>query len=170
MRRGAALGPEGATSQELEPEKLFLPEPDCLSTTFNGELPAKRFEHCQANPCVFRRLMRGKVVVIIVVYVDDVLVASEMKHGEDPLVASSTATLRSGVRSGAGTVFTPHRLQCGILYRCNAGLVQLHHYLTVYALVHEDTRAQPRAPKCMLFFQDFPLRSRAAAYSDEFLY
>ena len=88
------------------------------------------FEQCQADPCVFRRVLRGKVVVIIVVYVDDLLVTSETKRGEERLVANLTATPRSGGQSGAGTVFTPHRLQCGVLslelgllYRCNADLV-----------------------------------------------
>ena len=33
-----------------------------------------------ADPCVFRRVLRGKVVVIIVVYVDDLLVTSETKR------------------------------------------------------------------------------------------
>ena len=45
--------------------------------TFSAELAAKGFEQCQADPCVFRRVLRGKVVVIIAVYVDDLLVASE---------------------------------------------------------------------------------------------
>ena len=96
----------------------------------SAELAAKGFVHCQADPCVFRRVLRGKVVVIIVVYVDDLLVASETKRGEERLVASLTATPQSGVRSGAGTVLTSHRLQSGmlnleksLLYRCNADLV-----------------------------------------------
>ena len=63
---------------------------------------------------MFRHVLRGKVV-IIVVYVDDLLMASETKRGEEHLVASLTATPRSGVRSGAGIVFTPHRLQCDML-------------------------------------------------------
>ena len=83
------------------------------SKTFSAELAAKGFEQCQADPCVFRRVLRGKVVVIIVVY--DLLVASETKRGEERLAVSLTATPQSGVRSGAGTVFTPHRLQCGML-------------------------------------------------------
>ena len=98
--------------------------------TFSAELAAKGFEQCQADPCVFRRELRGNVIDIIVVHVDDLLVASETKRGEARLVASLTATPRSGVRSEAGTVFTPHRLQCGmlnlevsLLYRCNADLV-----------------------------------------------
>lgn len=40
------------------------------------ELEGKGFERSQADPCVFRRVLRGKVVVIIAVYVDDLLVAS----------------------------------------------------------------------------------------------
>ena len=47
------------------------------------------FEQCQADPCVFRRVLRGNVV-IIVVYIDDLLVASETKHGEERLVESLT--------------------------------------------------------------------------------
>ena len=83
------------------------------SKTFNAELAARGFEQCQADPCMFRRVL-GVKIVIIVVYVDDLLVASETKRGEERLVASLTATPRSGVRSGAGTVFTLHRLQCGM--------------------------------------------------------
>ena len=116
MRRVEFFGPEGATSEELEPEQSLLPEPDCYGPkSCSAELAAKKFEQCQADPCVFRRVLRGKVVVIIVVYFDDELVASETKRGEERLVASLTATPRSGVRSRAGAVFTPHRLQCGIL-------------------------------------------------------
>ena len=63
---------------------------------------------------MFRRVLRGKVV-IIVVYVDDVLMASETKRGGELFVASLTGTPRSGVRSGAGAVFTPHRIQRGML-------------------------------------------------------
>ena len=85
------------------------------SKTFSAELAAKGFEQCQTDPCVFRRVLRGKVVVIIVVYVDGKLVASETKRDEERLIASLTATRRSGVRFGAGAVFTPHRLQCGML-------------------------------------------------------
>ncbi|CAM9469842.1 unnamed protein product, partial [Ascophyllum nodosum] len=41
---------------------------------------------CQADPCVFRRVLRGEVVVIIVVYVDDLLVASQTKHDEEQAI------------------------------------------------------------------------------------
>ena len=54
--------------------------------TFSAELAAKGFEQCQADPCVFRRLLRGKVVVIIEVYVDDQLVASETKRDEEQAI------------------------------------------------------------------------------------
>ena len=83
--------------------------------TLSAELAAKGFEQCQADPCVFRRALRGKVVVMIVVYVDDVLVASATKRGEELVVASLTGTPPSGVRSGAGAVFTLYRIQCGML-------------------------------------------------------
>ena len=52
------------------------------SKKFGGELIAKGFERSQADPCVFRRKHLGKVVVIIVVYVDDLLVLSETKQDE----------------------------------------------------------------------------------------
>ena len=56
------------------------------SKTFSAELAARGFEQCQADPCVFRRVLRGKVVVIIVVYVDDLLVASKTQSGEEQAI------------------------------------------------------------------------------------
>ncbi|CAN0144290.1 unnamed protein product, partial [Ascophyllum nodosum] len=53
------------------------------SKTFSAELAAEGFEQCQADPYVFRRVLRGNVVVNIVVYVDDLLVASETKCDEE---------------------------------------------------------------------------------------
>ena len=64
---------------------------------------------------MFRHVLREEVVIIIVEYVDDLLVASETKRDQERLVASLTATPRSGVQSGAGAVYTPRRLQCGML-------------------------------------------------------
>ena len=55
---------------------LLWPKP------FVVELIAKGFQRSQADPCVFRRKHLGKVVVIIVVYVDNLLVLSEMKQNE----------------------------------------------------------------------------------------
>ena len=56
------------------------------SKKFSAELAAKVFEQCQAHPCVFRRVLRGNVVVIIVVYVDDLLVANETKRDEEQAI------------------------------------------------------------------------------------
>ena len=53
------------------------------SKTFSAELAARGFGQYQAGPCVFRRVLRGKVIVIIVVYVDDRLVASGTKRDEE---------------------------------------------------------------------------------------
>ena len=53
-----------------------------LSKKFGGELIAKGFERSQADPCVFRRKHLGNVVVIIVVYVDDLPVLSKTKQNE----------------------------------------------------------------------------------------
>ena len=50
------------------------------SKTVGGELIAKGYERFQTNPCVFRRKHLGKVVVINVVYVDDLLMLSETKQ------------------------------------------------------------------------------------------
>ena len=52
------------------------------SKKFGGELIAKGFERFQADPCVFRRKHSGKIVVITVVYVDDLLVLSKTKQEE----------------------------------------------------------------------------------------
>ena len=43
------------------------------SKKFSAELTARGLEQYLADSCVFRRVLRGKVVVIIVVYVDDLL-------------------------------------------------------------------------------------------------
>ena len=53
------------------------------SKKFSAELATRGFEQCQTDPCVFRRVLRGRVVIIIVVYVDDLLVASETKRDEE---------------------------------------------------------------------------------------
>ena len=47
------------------------------SKTIGGELITKGFERSQADSCVFRRKHIEKVVVIIVVYVNDLIVLSE---------------------------------------------------------------------------------------------
>ena len=52
------------------------------SKKFGGELIAKGFERSQADPCVFRRKHLGKVVVNIMVYVNDLLVLSKTQQDE----------------------------------------------------------------------------------------
>ena len=52
------------------------------SKKFGGELIAEGFERSQADPCVFRRKHPGNVVVIVIVYVDDILMLSESKQDE----------------------------------------------------------------------------------------
>ena len=53
---------------------------------FSSELAARGFEQCQADPFVFRLVLCGKVVVIIVVHVDDLLVTSETKRDEEQAI------------------------------------------------------------------------------------
>ena len=55
------------------------------SKTLSAELAARGFMQCQTDPCVFRRILRGKVV-ISVVYVDDLPVASETKLDEEQAI------------------------------------------------------------------------------------
>ena len=54
------------------------------SKKFSAELAAKGFGHCQADPCVFRRVLHGKVVSIVV-YVDDPAGGEKKKAGVKPL-------------------------------------------------------------------------------------
>ena len=56
------------------------------SKKFGAKLGARGFEQGQADPCVLRRVLRGIVVVIIVVYVDDLLVAKETKCDEEQVI------------------------------------------------------------------------------------
>ncbi|CAN0471283.1 unnamed protein product [Ascophyllum nodosum] len=56
------------------------------SKTFSAELAARDFEQCQVAPCVFRRVLRGNVIVIIVVYLDNLLVASKTKRDEEQAI------------------------------------------------------------------------------------
>lgn len=50
------------------------------SKTYRVELEGKGFERCQADSFLFRRVLLGNVVVIIVVFVDARLVASATKR------------------------------------------------------------------------------------------
>ena len=48
-----------------------------LVPEFTECIKEKGFEESHADPCVFRRIVDGKVVTFIVVYVDDILLASK---------------------------------------------------------------------------------------------
>ena len=73
------------------------------SKNVGGELIAKGFESSQADPCVFRRKHLGKVVVIIVVYVDDLLVLSKPKQDKhqalEDLRSSFPSTIQGRYRT-----------------------------------------------------------------------
>ena len=49
---------------------------------FTNGIQEKGFKQSHADPCVFRRIVDGKVVIVIVVYVDDILLASKTKEDE----------------------------------------------------------------------------------------
>ena len=50
--------------------------------TFTNGIEEKSFEQSQADPCVFRRIFDGKVKTVIVVHVDDILLASKTTEDE----------------------------------------------------------------------------------------
>ena len=49
---------------------------------FTDGIQEKGFKQSHADPCVFRRIVDGKVVTVVVVYVDDILLASKTKEDE----------------------------------------------------------------------------------------
>ncbi|CAN0335182.1 unnamed protein product, partial [Ascophyllum nodosum] len=51
----------------------------CWFRKFTDGIKEKGFEQSHADPCVFRRIVDGEVVIVIVVYVDDILLASKTK-------------------------------------------------------------------------------------------
>ena len=54
----------------------------CWFRTFTDGIKEKGFEQSHAEPCVFRRIVDGKVVTVIVIYVDDILLARKIKEDE----------------------------------------------------------------------------------------
>ena len=54
----------------------------CWFLKFADGIKAKGFEQSQADPCVLKRIVDGKVVTAIVVYIDDILLASKTKEDE----------------------------------------------------------------------------------------
>ena len=54
----------------------------CWFRKFTDGIKEKGFEQSHADPCVFRRIVDGEVVTVIVVYVDDIMLASKTKEDE----------------------------------------------------------------------------------------
>ena len=61
---------------------------------FTGGIKEKDFEQSHADPCVFRKIVDGKVVTVIVVYVDDILLASKTKEDEGRALSESQPMLQ----------------------------------------------------------------------------
>ena len=127
------IGSAQATStiRWTKPHPSAVPQNLCRHTLCrNTELTARWFEQCQADPCVFRRVLRGKVVVIIVVYVDDLLVASESKCDKEQAMKD----LRScfPIKDLGEAKFY---LGCHITRDRDAGTLKLdqHHYVRTVA-------------------------------------
>ena len=54
----------------------------CWFRRFKNSIKAKNFAQSHANPCMFGRLV-GEVVNVVVVYVDDILLASKARDGRE---------------------------------------------------------------------------------------
>ncbi|CAN0097000.1 unnamed protein product [Ascophyllum nodosum] len=54
----------------------------CWFRKFTDGIKEKGVEQSHADPCVFRRIVDGEVVTVIVFYVDDILLASKTKDDE----------------------------------------------------------------------------------------
>ena len=54
----------------------------CWFRKFTDGIKEKGFEQSHADPCVFRRIVDGEVLTVIVVYIDDTLLASKTKENE----------------------------------------------------------------------------------------
>ena len=67
---------------------------------FRDGIKEKGFEQSDAGPCAFRRIVDGKAVTMIMVYVDDILLASKTK--EDVQLTLSRVIVRWSWM-GAGT-------------------------------------------------------------------
>ena len=99
------------------------------SKTFSAELAARGFKQYQADSCVFRRVLRGKVV-IIVVYIDDLLLASETKSDEEQTLNGlrSCCSIKDFGEAG-------FYLGCHITRNRDAGTLKFdqHHYVRIMA-------------------------------------
>ena len=114
------------------------------SKTFSAELAARGFEQCQADSCVFRRVLRGRVAVIIVIHVDGLLVASETKRDEEQAINDLRSCFPIKDLGEAGFY-----LGCQITRDHDAGTIKFdqHHYVRTMASKFrvEKTSATPAA-------------------------
>ena len=69
----------------------------CCFRNFTDGIKKKSFEQSHVDPCVFRRIIDGKVVTVIVVYVDDILLASKTKEDEGRTSSDLSSCRRSGI-------------------------------------------------------------------------
>ena len=104
------------------------------------------------DQCVFRRVLRGKVVVIIVVYVDDLLVANETKRDEEAMNdLQSCFPIKDLGEAG-------FYLGCHITRGRDAGTLQFdqHHYVRTMASKFsvEKTSNTPAAAGAKLLSKD----------------
>ena len=100
------------------------------SKAFGAELATRGFEQCQAKPCAFGRVLRGKVVVMIVVYVDDLLVVRKTKRDEEQAMKGLRSFFPIKDLGEAGFY-----LECHIARDLDAGTLKLdqHHYVRTMA-------------------------------------
>ena len=130
------------------------------SKTFSAELAVRGFEQCQADPCVFRRVLRGKVVVIIVVYVDTLLVASETKRDDKQAINDVRSCFPIKGLEEAGFY-----LGCYITRDHDAGSLKLnqHHYVRIMASKFnvEKTSTTPKAAGEKLLSKEDALQAEA---------
>ena len=98
---------------------------------------------------MFRRVLRASVVVIIAVYVDDLLVASETKRDEEQAINDLRSCFSNKDLGEAGLY-----LGCHITRDRDAGTLKLdqHHYVRTMAsiITVEETSTTPAAAEAKL--------------------
>ena len=123
------------------------------SKKFSAELTARGLKQGQADPYVFRRVLRGKVVVIIMVYIDDLLVASGTKRDEEQAINDLRSWFPIKDLREAGFY-----LGCHITRDRDAGTMKFdqHHYVRAMALMFkaEKTGTTPEAVGEKNLFED----------------
>ena len=66
----------------------------CWFQKFTDGIKEKGSEQSHADPCVFRRIVDGEVVTVMVIYVDDILMARKNKKGRGKDVVRSQFILQ----------------------------------------------------------------------------